>query len=249
MEAIGQLAGGIAHDFNNILTIIQGFALTLLEDDERSGSAADRHAAHRRSGRARGRPDAPAAGVRPPPGHAAAACRSERARHEPRQNGAARARRRHRSAGAAVAAAAGDPRRPGTDRSGADEPRDQRARRDAVRWTAARRDVARSSRRANRRSSGSSIPALAFRRSACRESSIRSTRRKTPARDPALAWRPLSGSWRSTAAASTCRAASARGTTFEVVLPATLARNPGRVRRQWKRRRRMAAPNDPARRG
>jgi two-component system cell cycle sensor histidine kinase/response regulator CckA len=33
MEAIGQLAGGIAHDFNNILTVIQGFALTLLEDD------------------------------------------------------------------------------------------------------------------------------------------------------------------------------------------------------------------------
>ena len=33
MEAIGQLAGGIAHDFNNILTIIQGFALTLLEED------------------------------------------------------------------------------------------------------------------------------------------------------------------------------------------------------------------------
>ena len=34
MEAIGQLAGGIAHDFNNILTVIQGFALTLLEEDE-----------------------------------------------------------------------------------------------------------------------------------------------------------------------------------------------------------------------
>ena len=33
MEAIGQLAGGIAHDFNNILTIIQGFATTLLEAD------------------------------------------------------------------------------------------------------------------------------------------------------------------------------------------------------------------------
>jgi two-component system, cell cycle sensor histidine kinase and response regulator CckA len=33
MEAIGRLAGGIAHDFNNILTVIQGFALTLLEDD------------------------------------------------------------------------------------------------------------------------------------------------------------------------------------------------------------------------
>jgi two-component system cell cycle sensor histidine kinase/response regulator CckA len=34
MEAIGQLAGGIAHDFNNILTIITGFATTLLEDDD-----------------------------------------------------------------------------------------------------------------------------------------------------------------------------------------------------------------------
>ena len=34
MEAIGQLAGGIAHDFNNILTIIQGFAMTLLEGEQ-----------------------------------------------------------------------------------------------------------------------------------------------------------------------------------------------------------------------
>jgi two-component system, cell cycle sensor histidine kinase and response regulator CckA len=34
MEAIGQLAGGIAHDFNNILTVIQGFALTLTDGDE-----------------------------------------------------------------------------------------------------------------------------------------------------------------------------------------------------------------------
>ena len=33
MEAIGQLAGGIAHDFNNILTIIHGFATTLLDND------------------------------------------------------------------------------------------------------------------------------------------------------------------------------------------------------------------------
>jgi two-component system cell cycle sensor histidine kinase/response regulator CckA len=37
MEAIGQLAGGIAHDFNNILTVIQGFALTLLDGND------DRH--------------------------------------------------------------------------------------------------------------------------------------------------------------------------------------------------------------
>jgi PAS domain S-box-containing protein len=42
MEAIGQLAGGIAHDFNNILTVIQGFALTLLEEE---GDAAARRTA------------------------------------------------------------------------------------------------------------------------------------------------------------------------------------------------------------
>jgi PAS domain S-box-containing protein len=34
MEAIGQLAGGIAHDFNNILTVILGFADTLLDDQD-----------------------------------------------------------------------------------------------------------------------------------------------------------------------------------------------------------------------
>ena len=38
MEAIGQLAGGIAHDFNNILTVIQGFALTLVDDGDDSVS-------------------------------------------------------------------------------------------------------------------------------------------------------------------------------------------------------------------
>jgi PAS domain S-box-containing protein len=34
MEAIGQLAGGIAHDFNNILTVILGFATTLVEGED-----------------------------------------------------------------------------------------------------------------------------------------------------------------------------------------------------------------------
>ena len=46
MEAIGQLAGGIAHDFNNILTVIQGFALTLAdggEDDSVSRRIATQH--------------------------------------------------------------------------------------------------------------------------------------------------------------------------------------------------------------
>jgi len=45
MEAVGQLAGGIAHDFNNILTIIQGFALTLLDggNDPASREIATRH--------------------------------------------------------------------------------------------------------------------------------------------------------------------------------------------------------------
>jgi two-component system, cell cycle sensor histidine kinase and response regulator CckA len=43
MEAIGQLAGGIAHDFNNILTIIHGFATTLL--DAEAGAESRRIAA------------------------------------------------------------------------------------------------------------------------------------------------------------------------------------------------------------
>ncbi|HWI18993.1 MAG TPA: ATP-binding protein [Vicinamibacterales bacterium] len=45
MEAIGQLAGGIAHDFNNILTVIQGFSLTLLEgeSDPVARESATRH--------------------------------------------------------------------------------------------------------------------------------------------------------------------------------------------------------------
>jgi two-component system, cell cycle sensor histidine kinase and response regulator CckA len=45
MEAIGQLAGGIAHDFNNILTVIQGFSLTLLDgdDDPVARKSATRH--------------------------------------------------------------------------------------------------------------------------------------------------------------------------------------------------------------
>ena len=45
MEAIGQLAGGIAHDFNNILTVIQGFALSLLDGhgDDESRRVATQH--------------------------------------------------------------------------------------------------------------------------------------------------------------------------------------------------------------
>ncbi len=44
LDAIGQLAGGIAHDFNNILTVIQGFAQTLLDED---GDAESRRTATR----------------------------------------------------------------------------------------------------------------------------------------------------------------------------------------------------------
>ena len=75
MEAVGQLTGGIAHDFNNTLQGISG-ALELLERRIAQGRPEAASALCRRDpaiGRARGRADASAAGLRAPAGAAAAA--------------------------------------------------------------------------------------------------------------------------------------------------------------------------------
>ena len=103
---------------------------------QRRRRAQDRDPVHRRGVRARRHPDAAAACVRPPPGDADAAGRSERARDQPGEHGAPRARRGHQPAAAAVAAPGGHQRRPRIDRPGGDEPGDQRARRHAGRRTA-----------------------------------------------------------------------------------------------------------------
>ena len=64
IEAIGQLTGGIAHDFNNLLTAILLNADVLASAARRQAAPARRGDPH--GGRARRRPDAAPARVRPP---------------------------------------------------------------------------------------------------------------------------------------------------------------------------------------
>ena len=73
MEAVGRLAGGIAHDFNNLLTAIRGNAELMshrVKTGSGDGGGGRRDPARRRSRRVA---DAPAAGVQPQAGAAAAA--------------------------------------------------------------------------------------------------------------------------------------------------------------------------------
>ena len=68
MEAVGLLAGGIAHDFNNLLGVITGYAELVqrtLEPGHRRALPGQRDP---QGGGARGRSDAPAPRLQPPPG-------------------------------------------------------------------------------------------------------------------------------------------------------------------------------------
>ena len=209
MEAIGQLAGGIAHDFNNILTIIQGFALTLLEgeDDPASRKMATRHivdAAERAAGLTR---QLLAFGRRQimQPQHV-----------DLNELVTSLAKMVRRVLGEDIdlqlllsprpLAIHADPGL--IDQVLMNLVINARDAMPSGGWLRIETAVAIVERRASRWWSGWSTAAPAFRRRVCREFSIRSTRPKRRAKDPGWGSRPRSASSPSTAAGSTCRASS-----------------------------------------
>ena len=98
IDAIGRLAGGVAHDFNNLLTVIGSYADILLETLDRRRTPARPHAEQIRQATERAiGPDAPAAGVQPQAGDAAARRRSQRGRARPRADARPPDRRGHRA--------------------------------------------------------------------------------------------------------------------------------------------------------
>ena len=133
MEVVGQLAAGMVHDFNNLLSVILGCSDLMTAAPRRGRSPARRCRGDPGGGGARGRVDAPAAGLQPQGERGARRARPQRRREEHGQDAAATRRRHHRADhGPRRGRRTGQGRRR-LSRAGAAEPGRQRPRRHARR--------------------------------------------------------------------------------------------------------------------